>query len=198
MRPKKKMRLREKRRRIKKTVFVVELKTHKRKSDSEERLSSKVLNANIVVRPASGLSNTSSKTESGSSNGELEESGYESMVMMCDIFIGLFCIFPCLSTFLGMINAVTLKLLDIYSSVNFETILWTAKERVVFKINLNKNNCDCFPTLLGLQGWVHSMECQVIFLIRTGIYLLAPMALGGMSVCHYQLKYLCCCLIIVL
>ena len=67
------MRLREKRRRIKKTPSVVGSETHKTKSDSKKRLGSKVSNADSVVRPASRLSNTGSEAESGFGNGEAKE-----------------------------------------------------------------------------------------------------------------------------
>lgn len=192
------MRLREKRGRIKKTPSMVGSKTHKTKSDSEERLGPEVSNADSVVRPASGLSNTGSEAESGSGNEEAEKSGNESIVIMCGAHIGPLCISFCLSTSSEMVNAVTLKLPDVHLSINFLTISWTAKERVVFKIDPNENNCDYSPALLGLQRWVYSVECQVVFPLKTGIYLLARMALGGINVCHYHLKCLCCCLNIVL
>ena len=41
-------------------------------------------------------------------------------------------------------------------------------------------------------------KCQVVFLLRTGIYVLALMALNRISICHYHLKSLCCCLNMVL
>ena len=150
VRPRKKMRLREKRRCIKKTLSVVGLETHKMKSDSEEMLGSEVSNANSVVRPASRLSNTGSEVESGSGNGEVEKSDNESIIMICSALISPFCISLCLSTSLEMVNAVILKLPNVHPPVNFETISWTAKKRVVFKIDPNKNNCDCSPTLIGL------------------------------------------------
>ena len=129
---------------------------------------------------------------------EAEESGNESIVMMFVALLGPLYIFLCLSTFSEMVNAVILKLSDVHPSVDFQTILWTAKEGVVCKIHPNENNYNCFPTLLGLQGWVHSVECQVVFPLRTGIYLFAPIALSGTSVCHYHLKYLYRCLNMVL
>ena len=118
--------------------------------------------------------------------------------MMCDALIGLLRIFSYFSNSSEMVNVVTIKLPDIHPSVNFKTILWIAKKRVVFKIDLNENNCDCSPALLGLQGWVHLVECQVVSPLRTGIYLFASMALGGTNIFHYHLKCLCRCLNIVL
>ena len=116
------MRPKEKRRYIKKTPSVVGLEPHKTKSDSEEGLGSEVSNAGSVVKPASGLSNMGSEAQLGSGNGEAEESGNESMVMMCGALIGPLCIFPCLSTSSEMVNAVTLKFPNVYPFVNFETI----------------------------------------------------------------------------
>ena len=112
----------EKKRRIKKTPFMFGLETHKTKSDSEEGLDSEVLNAESVVRPAFELSNTGSEAELGAGNEEAEESGNESIVMMCVVFIGSLRISPYLSTSSEMVNAVTLKLPDVHLSINFETI----------------------------------------------------------------------------
>lgn len=72
MRPKKNIYPREKRKYIKKTSFMIRPKTNKIKSDSEEGLGSKISNVDNVVGPVSGLSNTSSKAESGSGNREEE------------------------------------------------------------------------------------------------------------------------------
>lgn len=91
----------------------------------------------------------------GLGNGEKEKSGNKSrgkieIVIMCDIFISPLCIFLCLRILLEIVNTIILKCSNAYLLVNFETILWIAKKRVVFKIDLNKNNCDCFLTLLRL------------------------------------------------
>ena len=45
---------------------------------------------------------------------------------------------------------------------------------------------------------MHLVEYQVVFPLRTGIYFLAPIALGGTSVCYYHLKCLYHCLNMVL
>ena len=116
------MHLREKRRRIKKTPSVVGLEIHKTKSDSKERLRSKISNAKSVVRPASGLSNTGSEAESGFDNGEAENLGNESIVMMCVALIDLLRVFSCPTTTLKMVNAVILKLPDVHPYVDFKTI----------------------------------------------------------------------------
>ena len=150
--PRKKMYPRKKRRHIKKTPSMVGSETHKTKLDSKEGLGFKVSNVNSIVRPASRLSNISSKAELGSGNREVEKSGDDSIVRICVALIDSFCVFFCLKTSSKIVNVVILKLLDIHLSVNFETILWTAKEGVVFKIGPNENNCNCSPTLLGLQG----------------------------------------------
>ena len=192
------MRLREEKRRIKKTPSMVRSETYKRKSDSEEGLGSKLSNADSVVRPTSGLSNTGSKAKLGFGNGEAEKSGNELIVMIYGALFGPLCISFYLNTSLEMVNVMIPKLPDVYLSVNFETISWTAKERVVFKIDSNENNCDCSPALLELQEWIHLVECQVVFPLRTGIYLFAPMAIGGTSVCYYYLKCLCRCLNMIL
>ena len=42
--------------------------------------------------------------------------------MMCGALIGPLRVFPCFNTSSKMVNAVTLKLSDLYLSVNFETI----------------------------------------------------------------------------
>ena len=117
------MRLREKKRRIKKAFSMVGSETHKTKSDSEKGLGSEISNTDSVVRPASRLSNTGSEAESGSGNEKVEESGNESMVIICGALISLFRIFLCLSTSSEMVNAVTLKLPDVHLFVDFETIL---------------------------------------------------------------------------
>ena len=150
MRLRKKMRPKEKRRRIKNTLSVVGSETHKTKSDSKEGLGSKVSNVDNVVRPASGLSNTDSEAESGFGNREAEQLGNELVVIMCGALIGPLHVSSCLSTSLEMVNAVTLKLPDVHLCVNFETISWPAKEKVVFKIDPNENNFDYFSALLRL------------------------------------------------
>lgn len=119
---KKKMCPREKKRHIKKSLSMVGSKTHKIKLDSEEKLGSKVSNADSIVRPASGLSNTSSEVESGFGNGEAEKLGNELIVIICGSLIGLFCISLCLRTSSEMVNAMILKLLNIHFSVDFKTI----------------------------------------------------------------------------
>ena len=93
-----KVRPKEKRRHIKKTLSVIGSETYKTKLDSEEELSFKVSNADSVVRPAFGLSNTNSEAELGSGNGEVEELGVELIVMMCSVLIGLLRVFLYLST----------------------------------------------------------------------------------------------------
>lgn len=74
-----KVRPRKKKRRTKKTLFVVELKPDKTKVDSVERLGFEVSNANKVVKSASKLSNMDNEAKSGSDNGEGEKSGNESI-----------------------------------------------------------------------------------------------------------------------
>ena len=122
VRLRKKMRTREKRKYIKKTPSVVGSETHKRKLDSDKGLDSEVSNADIVIRPASRLSNTDSKTESGFDNGEAKKSGNKLIVMMCNTLISLLRVSPCLSTSSEIVNAVILKLPNIHSSVDFKTI----------------------------------------------------------------------------
>lgn len=122
IRLRKKMRLREKRRCTKKSLSMVGLETDKTKSNNEKGLGFKVLNVNSVIKPTFRLSNTSCKAELGSGNKNGEESGNELIIMIYNILIGLFCVFSCLSTSLEIINSVTLKLTDVYLSVNFETI----------------------------------------------------------------------------
>ena len=172
--------------------------THKIKSDSEKGLGFEVSTVDHVVKPASGLSNMGSEAKSGFGNEEAEELGNKLIVIMCGALISSLCISPCFSTSLEMVNALTLKLSDIHPSVNFETISSIAKEGVVFKIDPNKKNCNCSLELLELKGWVHLVEYRVVFLLRTRIYLLVPMVLGEISVCHYHLKCLCRCLNMVL
>ena len=200
---KKKVRRRKKKKRIKETLSVVELETNKKKLDSTEMPSSKVSNINSVVKPISELSNTSSKVGLGFGNEKGEESGDELIEeietrMICNILISFLRVLSYLSIFLKMVNDVILKLPNIHPSINSKTISWIVKERVVFKIDSNKNNCDYFLTLRELQEWVHLVECQIIFLLRTGIYLFALIALSEISVCYYHLKSLCCCLNMVL
>ena len=101
---------------------MVGLETHKTNSDSEESVGSEVSNTDSIVRPASELSNTGSEAKFGSGNGELEKSGNESIVMMYGALIIPLCVSLCLSTSSEMVNAMTVKLLDVHSSVDFETI----------------------------------------------------------------------------
>ena len=107
----------------KKTLSVVVSETNKRKSDNEEGLGFNISNAESVIRPTPRISNTSNKMESSSSNGEGEKSDDESIVIICDALISLFCVFFCLSTSLEMVYTMILKLLDVNLSVNFEIIL---------------------------------------------------------------------------
>lgn len=107
----------------KKTLSVVVSETNKRKSDNEEGLGFNISNAESVIRPTPTISNTSNKMESSSSNGEGEKSDDESIVIICDALISLFCVFFCLSTSLEMVYTMILKLLDVNLSVNFEIIL---------------------------------------------------------------------------
>lgn len=123
VRPKKKMRPREKRRCIKKTFSMVGSEIHETKSDNEEWLGSEVSNADVLVRPAFRLSNTSSRAKLGSGNGEVKELGNESIVIICVALIDPLCVSSYFSTSLEMVNAMTLKLPNVYLSVDFENIL---------------------------------------------------------------------------
>lgn len=145
------MPLRKKRRDTKKTLSIIRSQTDKAKLDNKKGLGSKVSNADNVIRPVSILLNTDNEMRSSFSNREREKSGDESIVMICGTIITFLCVFFYLKIFLEMVNTVTLKLLDIHFSVNFETISWIVKKRVIFRINLNKNNYNCSPTLIRLQ-----------------------------------------------
>lgn len=122
VRLKKKMRPSEKRRCIKKTTSVVGSETHKTKSDGEEKMGSEVLNVDSIIKPVSRLSNTGSEVESDSGNRKVEESGNELIIMISGALIGSFSISFYLSTFSDIVNSMTIKLLDVHPSVNFETI----------------------------------------------------------------------------
>lgn len=117
---------------------------------------------------------------------------------MCSALIGFFYIFYYLNISSEIVNVMILKLLDIHLFIDFETILCIARKEIIFKIDLNANNCNCSLALLGLQGWVHLVKYQKVFLLRTRIYLFAPMVLDETNMCHYYLKSLCCCLNMIL
>lgn len=110
--------------------------------------------------------------------------------MIYSSLIGPLCISLCFSIFLEMVNAIIQKFIDIYLFINFKTILQRTKEGIIFNIDPHAKNCDCFLTLLRLQGLIHLVEYQVVFLLKTGIYLFASIVLGKTSVCYYQLKSL--------
>lgn len=158
-----------------------------------------------VVGPKPDNEEPDSAKESGSEvSNSYDEAGPELEVKsmkgtetpkMCGALIGPLRGSPCPSTFSEILDTITLNLPDVHSSVEFETISWTTNPgAAVFKIDPSADDCACSPALLGLQGWVKSVERQVVYPLRTGIYLLAPVALGGTSLCHYHLKALCCCL----
>lgn len=163
-RKKRKVYLRKKRRCTKKIPSIVGLEPNKIKSDNAEGPGSKVLNADSIIRPISELSNTDSEKRSDSTNKKEEKSGNKLIRgtetrIIYSILIGSLLAFLYLSTSSKIVNAMILKLPDIHLSANFETILWTTKERVVFKIDSNTNNCIYSLILLRLQGWVHSLKC---------------------------------------
>ena len=114
--------LREKKRHTKKTPSVIGSDTHKTKLDNEKGMGSEVLNVDSVVKPVFGLSNTDSEAELGFGNRKREKLGNELIVMICAIFIGLFCVFFSLNNSSEMVNAMTLKLSNVHLSMNFETI----------------------------------------------------------------------------
>ena len=132
------------------------MEPNKPKLDSAKKPSFKILNADNIVKLASKLSNTNSKARLGSGNREREELRNESIWrieigMISGVLIGLLCVFSYFSISLEIVNTVILKFPNVHLFVDFKTILWTAKEGVVFKINPNANNCNYFPTLLRLQ-----------------------------------------------
>lgn len=98
---------------------------------------------------------------------------------------------PCCSNMSKIIDALTLNLLMMFSSVDFETILWARTGNPVFKIELTVNGCGCLQALHKLEGWKNSVKSQKIIPLKNGIYLLISLAFGAINLFYYHLKLLC-------
>lgn len=74
---------------------------------------------------------------------------------MSGVLMGLPRVSPSCSNASEMVDANTLGLLDLFSTVDTETISWT---NTGFKVDPGVDHCCCSPALLELQGWIKSME----------------------------------------
>lgn len=119
--------LKKKRGYTKKTAFVIGSEFDKTKLSSTKGPGSEISNVDSLVKPASELSNMGSEMGSGSRNRKGEELGDELIGqtetgIIYNTLISLLRTSLYLSTSSKIINAMILKLLDVYLSIDFKTI----------------------------------------------------------------------------
>lgn len=112
---------------------------------------------------------------------------YKAQIVLLHIFL-------CISNTLKIVKLVILNLLDVFSSIDFETIMWTQTGNNNFKADPVVNNCGYCLTLYKLQAWKNAIKCQPIIQLKNCIYLLAFLAFCGTSLCYNYFKLLCHCL----
>lgn len=77
---------------------------------------------------------------------------------MCGALMGLPRVSPGCSNASEMVDANTLNLPDLFSTVDFETISWKNTGNAVFKVDPGDSHCCCSPALHELEGWIKSVE----------------------------------------